>query len=183
MAKATKSSPPTAQAPAAKSANAKTRTFRTSIDLEPDVRADVIALLNARLADTFDLYSQLKQAHWNVKGMDFIQLHELFDEIAERTLVYVDDIAERAIELGGYATGTARMASSSSSLPEYPTQATNGQEHLTAVVERMALYGKTVRECIDQSEELEDKDTADLFTQISRAVDKDLWFLEAHLQA
>lgn len=183
MAKATKSNAPTTQMPATKSSSAKTRTFRTSIDLKPDVRTSVIALLNARLADTFDLYSQLKQAHWNVKGMDFIQLHELFDEVAERTLVYVDDIAERAIELGGYATGTARMASSASSLPEYPTQATNGVEHLQAVVERMALYGKTVRECIDQSEELEDKDTADLFTQISRAVDKDLWFLEAHLQA
>ena len=183
MAKATKSTPPTAQAPAAKSANAKTRTFRTSIDLAPDVRSSCITLLNARLADTFDLYSQLKQAHWNVKGMDFIQLHELFDEVAERTLVYVDDIAERAIELGGYATGTARMASASSSLPEYPTQATNGQEHLAAVVERMAMYAKNVRQCIDKADDLEDKDTADLFTEISRAVDKDLWFLEAHLQA
>ena len=183
MAKATKSNADINHAPAAKGSSAKTRTFRTSIDLKLDVRSSCIALLNARLADTFDLYSQLKQAHWNVKGMDFIQLHELFDEVAERTLVYVDDIAERAIELGGYATGTARMASASSSLPEYPTQATNGVEHLEAVVERMALYGKTVRQCIDQSEELEDKDTADLFTQISRAVDKDLWFLEAHLQA
>ncbi len=183
MAKATKSNAPTAQTPAAKSVGAKPRTFRTSIDLSPDVRSSCIALLNARLADSFDLYSQLKQAHWNVKGMDFIQLHELFDEVAERTLIYVDDIAERAIELGGYATGTARMASSTSSLPEYPTQATNGQEHLAAVVERMALYGKTVRQCIDEADDLEDKDTADLFTEISRAVDKDLWFLEAHLQA
>jgi starvation-inducible DNA-binding protein len=163
--------------------DAKTRTFRTSIDIEPDVRSQMIELLNARLADTFDLYSQLKQAHWNVKGMDFIQLHELFDEVAERTLVYVDDIAERAIELGGYATGTARMASSASSLPEYPTAATKGSEHLEAVVERMAIYAKNVRTGIDQSDDAEDKDTADLFTQISRAVDKDLWFLEAHLQA
>ena len=171
--------------PAAKTSvpASKTRTFRTSIDLAPDVRQSCISLLNARLADTFDLYSQLKQAHWNVKGMDFIQLHELFDEVAERTLVYVDDIAERAIELGGYATGTARMASASSSLPEYPTNATNGVEHLAAVVERMAMYGKNVRQCIDQADDLEDKDTADLFTEISRAVDKDLWFLEAHLQA
>lgn len=163
--------------------NDAVRTFRTSIDLAPDVRHSMISLLNARLADTFDLYSQLKQAHWNVKGMDFIQLHELFDEVAERTLVYVDDIAERAIELGGYATGTARMAAGSSSLPEYPTSAVKGSEHLVAVVERMALYGKNVRECIDTTDEIGDKDTADLFTQISRAVDKDLWFLEAHLQA
>ena len=183
MAKATKSTAPAKQPSATKNSSAAPRTFRTSIDIKPDVRSSCITLLNARLADTFDLYSQLKQAHWNVKGMDFIQLHELFDEVAERTLVYVDDIAERAIELGGYATGTARMASSTSSLPEYPTSATNGQEHLAAVVERMALYGKHVRQCIDEADDLEDKDTADLFTQISRAVDKDLWFLEAHLQA
>ena len=183
MAKATKPNANTDRAPATKSSSAKTRTFRTSIDLAPDVRSSCIALLNARLADTFDLYSQLKQAHWNVKGMDFIQLHELFDEVAERTLVYVDDIAERAIELGGYATGTARMASAASSLPEYPTAAVKGAEHLEAVVERMAMYGKNVRQCIDTTDEMGDKDTADLFTEISRAVDKDLWFLEAHLQA
>jgi len=183
MAKATKPNANTDHAPAAKGSSAKIRTFHTSIDLKLDVRSSCIALLNARLADTFDLYSQLKQAHWNVKGMDFIQLHELFDEVAQRTLVYVDDIAERAIELGGYATGTARMASAASSLPEYPTAAVNGAAHLAAVVERVAMYGKTVRQCIDTTDEMGDKDTADLFTQISRAVDKDLWFLEAHLQA
>jgi starvation-inducible DNA-binding protein len=166
-----------------RTATVKARTFRTSIDLSPDVRNNVVTLLNARLADSLDLYSQMKQAHWNVKGMDFIQLHELFDEIAERTLEYVDNIAERATELGGYATGTARMAAASSSLPEYPTEATEGREHLEAVVERMALYAKNIREGIDQADDLEDKDTADLFTEISRAVDKDLWFLEAHLQA
>ncbi len=166
-----------------KTGNAKTRTFRTSIDLSPEVRSGIVALLNARLADSLDLYSQMKQAHWNVKGMDFIQLHELFDEVAERTLEYVDDIAERGVELGGYATGTARMAAAASTLPEYPTQATDGHQHLEAVVERMAIYAKNVREGIDQADDLGDKDTADLFTNISRTVDKDLWFLEAHLQA
>ena len=159
------------------------RTFRTSIDLSPETRAGAIALLNARLADCFDLYSQLKQAHWNVKGMDFIQLHELFDEIAESVLGYVDDIAERGVELGGYATGTARMAAATSSLPEYDTNATGGHAHLEAVVERVALFGKLVRGGIDESSKLEDADTADLFTEISRALDKHLWFLEAHLQA
>jgi starvation-inducible DNA-binding protein len=151
------------------------RTFRTSIDLSPDTRAGAIALLNARLADCFDLYSQLKQAHWNVKGMDFIQLHELFDEIAESVLGYVDDIAERGVELGGYAA--------TSSLPEYDTNATGGHAHLEAVVERVALFGKLVRDGIDESNKLDDADTADLFTEISRALDKHLWFLEAHLQA
>jgi starvation-inducible DNA-binding protein len=160
-----------------------TRTFRTSIDLSPDTRAGAIALLNARLADCFDLYSQLKQAHWNVKGMDFIQLHELFDEIAESVLVYVDDIAERGVELGGYATGTARMAAATSSLPEYDTSATGGHAHLEAVVERVALFGKLVRDGIQKSNDINDLDTADLFTEISRAMDKHLWFLEAHLQA
>jgi starvation-inducible DNA-binding protein len=161
----------------------KVPTFKTSIDLSGKTRDGVIALLNARLADAFDLYSQLKQAHWNVKGSDFIQLHELFDEIAASILVFVDDIAERGVELGGYATGTARMAVNASSLPEYPTSATKGMEHVKALVERMALFGKLIRQGIDESAALNDADTADLFTEISRAVDKHLWFLEAHLQA
>ncbi len=176
--------------PAAKSANVKalktktvkTKTFKTSIDLPERTRAAMIALLNARLADALDLYSQLKQAHWNVKGKDFIQLHELFDELAASVLVFVDDLAERGVEMGGYATGTARMAAENSSLPEYPTSAVSGKQHLEALIERMAKFGASVRKAIDTSANANDADTADLFTEISRAVDKHLWFLEAHLQ-
>src|ERR671935_710398 len=102
------------------------RTFATRIDIPEASRENLVALLNARLADTFDLYSQLKQAHWNVKGSDFIQLHELYDDVAESVLEYVDTIAERATALGGLALGTARMAAAASTLDEYPADSVGG---------------------------------------------------------
>jgi len=162
---------------------AKLKTYRTSIDLDSETREQIIALLNQQLADTFDLYSQTKQAHWNVKGAQFFQLHELFDKLAGETLVYVDDIAERVTTLGGTALGTARMASTASRLPEYPTKVVGSQESVEALVERYAALAASTREAIDTSDDLGDADTADLFTGVSRGLDKSLWFLEAHLQA
>ncbi len=157
--------------------------FKTSNDLSQETRAGVIALLNARLADCFDLYSHAKQAHWNVKGHKFTSLHELFDDIAESLGKFADEIAERAVALGGYATGTVRMASSASQLPEYPTSAVDGFEHLDAMIERVAMFGRALRESIDRCDDLDDDDTQDMLVDISRAVDKHLWFLEAHNQA
>jgi starvation-inducible DNA-binding protein len=159
-----------------------TRKFRTRIDIALESRDELVELLNARLADTFDLYSQVKQAHWNVKGSDFIQLHELYDTVAEPLIEYVDTIAERATALGGLALGTARMAAASSTLDEYPVDAVAGVETVTVVADRLAAYGASVRAAIDKAVELEDQDTADLFTEISRTIDKHLWFVEAHLQ-
>jgi starvation-inducible DNA-binding protein len=159
------------------------RTFETRIDISADAREKLVELLNARLADSFDLYSQLKQAHWSVRGTDFIQLHELYDAIAESVLEYVDTIAERATALGGLALGTARMAAEATTLKEYPIDAVAGEETLVVVADRLAAFGAGVREGIDTATELGDMDTADLFTEISRAVDKHLWFVEAHLQA
>ena len=159
------------------------KTFETRIDIPADARETLVELLNARLADSFDLYSQLKQAHWNVKGSDFIQLHELYDEIAESVLEFVDMIAERATALGGLALGTARMAAEASSLEEYPLDAVSGKETVEVVADRLAAFGTGVRAAIDASSELGDQDTADLFTEVSRAIDKHLWFVEAHLQA
>jgi starvation-inducible DNA-binding protein len=158
------------------------RTFSTSIDLKEDVRAKAVALLNQQLADSLDLYSQLKQAHWNVKGKDFYQLHLLFDEFAAHAEEWIDLIAERVTALGGYATGTVRMSAAATALPEYPTDVTEGMDHTRSVVERLANYAASTREAIDQTEEWGDASTADLFTEISRQVDKDLWFAEAHLQ-
>ena len=158
------------------------KTYKTSIDLDGETREQVIALLNQQLADTFDLYSQTKQAHWNVKGAQFFQLHELFDKLAGDTLVYVDDIAERATTLGGTALGTARMSAKASRLPEYP-DIVGGQESVAALVERYAALAASTRAAIDASDNLGDADTADLFTGVSRGLDKSLWFLEAHLQA
>jgi len=160
------------------------RMFETRIDLDAAHREKLVALLNARLADTFDLYSQLKQAHWSVRGSDFIQLHELYDTIAESVLGFVDEIAERATALGGLATGTVRMAADATTLDEYPLDAIAGEDTVHVVADRLAAYGAAVREAIEVADsELGDMDTQDLFIEISRSIDKHLWFVEAHLQA
>jgi starvation-inducible DNA-binding protein len=158
------------------------RTFETRVDISEDSRTQLIEILNARLADSFDLYSQLKQAHWNVKGSDFIQLHELYDSVAEAVLEFVDLIAERATSLGGLALGTARMAAAATSLDEYPLDAVAGMDTAEVIADRLAAFGSSVRAAIDASAELGDQDTADVFTEVSRAIDKHLWFVEAHLQ-
>jgi starvation-inducible DNA-binding protein len=167
----------------AKRATAKNGLVRTHNDLNEDVRAQMVELLNQQLGDTFDLFSQTKQAHWNVKGRDFYQLHELFDTLAEYYEGAIDEIAERATALGGLACGTVRMAAASSRLPEYPNDVMDGMAHVEALVERYASYAATTRQAIDTAEEAGDADTTDLLTDISRQVDKHLWFLEAHLQA
>ncbi len=166
----------------AKPAIVETRQFRTSIDIPAEKRGPVIELLNKSLASMFDLASQTKQAHWNVKGKDFYQLHLLFDEIAGELFEFVDEIAERVTSLGGYALGTTRMAAEHSTLPEYPTDATTGTDHVSALVERFAICAAHARAAIEESNELDDQSTADLYTEISRTLDKRLWFLEAHLQ-
>ncbi len=160
---------------------AKRRFYPTRIDMAANVRSQVTEILNQTLAATLDLKTQTKQAHWNVKGMDFLQLHELFDELAGELEEYVDMVAERVTALGGTAMGTARVAAAESILPEYPFNAIDGVEHVTALAERFAAYGKHVRGAIDATDDLGDADTADLYTEISRTIDMRLWFLEAHL--
>ena len=157
--------------------------FNTKNDLSEGTRVKAIALLGARLADAIDLQTQTKQAHWNVKGPSFIALHELFDKINDAVDEYVDEIAERAVQLGGVAEGTARMVAKRSSLPEYPANAVEGRSHVEALSGVLAAFGKAARKAIDQSNDLGDLDTADLFTEVSRGIDKWLWFVEAHLQA
>jgi len=153
----------------------------TKNDLPETVRTKMVDLLNARLADAVDLQTQMKQAHWNVKGPTFIALHELFDKINEDVEDYVDSIAERAVQLGGIALGTARTAAKHSQQPEYPLNIAEGRDHVQAVTSALATFGKNVRQAIEVSDELRDRDTADLWTEISRGVDKWLWFVEAHL--
>jgi starvation-inducible DNA-binding protein len=157
------------------------RFYPTRIDLTAEVREQIVARLNQTLAASLDLKTQTKQAHWNVKGKDFYQLHELFDEMAGEIEEYVDMVAERVTALGGTALGTARVAAAKSILPEYPLDAIDGEEHVMALADRYAAYAKHVREAIDQADNLGDADTADLYTEISRTIDKRLWFLEAHL--
>ena len=157
-------------------------TFATHIDLPAQMREQMIELLNAQLSDTADLHSQTKQAHWNVKGPHFMQLHLLFDQLAEALFPWIDTIAERATALGGLATGTVRMAGGASRLPEWPLEVVEGMASVEELVERYAELAASTREAIKTSQDLGDADTADLFTNQSRAIDKALWFLQAHLQ-
>ena len=155
----------------------------TKNDLAEGKREKVIELLNARLADAIDLKTQAKQAHWNVKGPHFIGLHELFDQVATAVEAHVDLIAERVTALGGTALGTARVVAQKSTLSEYPLEIVDGTAHVDALSTAMADFGKKVRKGIDDTDELGDADTADLFTEVSREIDKLLWFVEAHIQA
>jgi starvation-inducible DNA-binding protein len=157
--------------------------YATKNDLPESARAKLIEMGNARLADAIDLQTQCKQAHWNVKGPDFIALHKLFDEVTEDVEDYVDTIAERVVQLGGTADGTARSVAKRSTLPEYAPKSANGRDHVEALSTALAAFAKLVRRAIDQSAELGDADTADAFTEISRGTDKWLWMVEAHIQA
>jgi len=159
-----------------------TKTFETTIDMDSKTCTQVIAILNQQLADTFDLYTQTKQAHWNVKGMNFMQLHELFDKLAETVFPYVDVIAERALILGGTALGTARMSAKASRLEEMAEYFKDEREAVRMLVDRYAALAKSTRKAIDECADIGDADTADLFTAISRSLDKSRWFLEAHIQ-
>jgi len=155
---------------------------KTRIDLPQESREQMIALLNQQLADTFDLHSQTKQAHWNVKGAHFFALHELFDKLAGELLGYTDLIAERATALGGAAQGTARMAAAGSKLPEYPAGLVDSLPAVEALAVRFANLAGSTRLAIDAANQRGDLDTSDLFTEVSRGLDKALWFLEAHLR-
>ena len=157
--------------------------FKTSVSLSDGTRQEVIDYLNQRLADTLDLKLQTKHAHWNIKGIEFIQLHELFDEIAAHIEDQSDLIAERIVQLGGIAEGTVRVAGERSRLEEYPLDIAEGHAHVEAVSKALSTFGHEARKTIDQADELEDADTADIFTEISRGIDKWLWFVEAHSQA
>ena len=155
--------------------------FETHNDLSLPIRTRMVELLNARLADAIDLRTQLKVAHWNVKGPQFIALHKLFDEIAEDADEYVDLIAERAVQLGGIADGTARQVAERSSLDEYSATG-GGHEHVHAVADALASFGRLARDAIETAAGAKDQDTSDIFTEISRGTDKWLWMVEAHRQ-
>lgn len=156
--------------------------FATGVDLSKKVRSSSIDILNARLADTLDMMAQVKQAHWNVKGMHFYQLHILFDEIAERLENFADTIAERITALGGVALGTSRLVAKRSSLPEYNLKAVKGEQHVKALSSALAKLANATRASIDKAIALNDQATADVLIEVARGADKDLWFLEAHLQ-
>lgn len=150
--------------------------------LPADTRKKVIEILNARVHDSIDLQYQVRTAHFNVKGPAFGSLHLLFETIYKAVDEYVDELAERAVQLGGTATSTIRIAAANSELPEYPVNTKAGLDHTALVSDRLALFGKLIRNNIDDCDDVGDKDTADLFTEISREIDKFTWMVEAHNQ-
>jgi starvation-inducible DNA-binding protein len=165
------------------SEKASTVTYKTENDIPKERRVQLNALMNKRLADALDLQLQMKQAHWNVKGPSFIGLHKLFDEVHLAIMSYVDLIAERIVQLGGVAEGTVRQSALRTSLAEYPLAISDGSAHVDAVARALSTFGREVRQTISDADELDDADTADLFTEVSRGIDKWLWFIEAHHQA
>ena len=156
--------------------------YPTGNDLNSNSKNGAIALLNARLADGIDLALLTKQAHWNIKGPQFIALHEMIDGFRTEIDGHVDTMAERVVQLGGTALGTTQVVAKDSALSAYPTDIYKSDDHLNALIERYAKAANLVRAGIDEASDAGDADTADIFTAYSRALDKALWFLEAHIQ-
>ena len=156
---------------------------QTKIDIPEEARVKLIKLLQARTYDLLDLQTQMKQAHWNVRGPRFIALHELFDKFFNETREFVDTVAERIGQLGGEVHGTAHHVAQGSTLPKYPTGIARGAEHTEAVASVIAEAGRNIRQAADEADQLGDKDSEDIFVEISRGLDMQLWFIESHQQA
>jgi starvation-inducible DNA-binding protein len=155
--------------------------FTNHISLPEETKNKLIDTLNAVLATTSDLRTQVKQAHWNIKGPQFVARHELFDNLAAKLLDYVDSTAERAATLGGYAMGTTRQSAERSKLPEYDLRAVDGKHHIKTLVDRYSQYNSFVRDAVREAADLGDPVTEDLYTEILRGTELDMWFLESHL--
>jgi len=154
----------------------------TKNNLSANAKSVAIDLLNARLADAIDLALLTKQAHWNLKGPEFIAIHEMIDTFRTDIDGHVDTMAERVVQLGGTALGTTQVVAKTTTLAPYPTNIYKIRDHLHALIERYGQVANATRKAIDQADDAGDKDTADIFTEVSRALDKALWFLEAHTQ-
>jgi starvation-inducible DNA-binding protein len=155
---------------------------KTRNDLEDNAKKVSIDILNARLADAIDLALITKQAHWNLKGPRFIMIHEMLDGFRDQIDAHVDTMAERVAQLGGTALGTSQVVASQTTLKPYPTDIYRIEDHLAALIDHYAAVANAVRRAIDETDEAGDADTADIFTAVSRDLDKSLWFLEAHVQ-
>lgn len=167
--------------PKVKSAEKDTGHIAFVSDLKSNTRAAMIDLLNARLADALDLKLAVKQAHWNIKGPSFIAIHELLDQVSARVEEHSDTIAERCVQLGGTAYGTVQAVAGATSLAPYPVTATAQHEHVRQIADHLGAFAAACRAAVDTADEAGDAITADIFTGIARALDKDHWFIGAHL--
>jgi starvation-inducible DNA-binding protein len=157
--------------------------YPNRVALSDDVKRQVVQVMQERLAEASDMYSQAKFAHWNVKGDNFYQLHLLFDAVAEAIEKQVDPIAERITQLGGVANGTVRQAACVSRIPEYPVETVAGMEHVNALADALGVYCASLREASDKIDELGDEPTSDFFKQLTVEAEEQLYFLESHLEA
>ncbi len=159
------------------------RMYKNRVALPDETKAQVCEIMNVKLAAALDTYTQAKYAHWNVKGMNFYQLHLVFDATAKVIFKHIDSIAERITQLGGTANGTARMAAANSPIAPYNVEALSGPQHVEALANTVGAYCKELREASDKIDDLKDEPTADFFKQLVVDAEEELYFLESHLEA
>ena len=157
--------------------------YRSPSHLSESARRTICDVLNARLSDGLDLHSQIKVAHWNIKGPQFAALHPLFETFALSLAAFNDTVAERAVTLGGKAFGTARHVSKTSRITEYPQDTTRDLEHVKLLADRFESYLVELRASRSAAESQADTDTVDLFTGVITEFEKNTWFLRASLES
>jgi starvation-inducible DNA-binding protein len=155
---------------------------KTRNDLGENAKKTSINVLNGVLVDTIDLTNCVRMAHWTLRGPNFIGLHLMLEGFYNELFASSDDLAERLVQLGGTPDGTSQLVAEKTRLPPYPRDTTYTMTHVAELAERFAANAKAVREGIDATDEAGDADTADLLTETSRALDKKLWMLEAHIE-
>ena len=159
------------------------RMYKNRVALPDDVKEKVVDIMNRKLAASLDMYSQAKFAHWNVKGMNFYQLHLVFDDTAKTVFKQIDAIAERITQLGGVANGTVRQSAEVSPIAPYNTEAVSGPDHLKALADALGTYCAELRSASDDIDDAGDEPTADFFKQLVVDTEEELYFLESHLEA
>ena len=159
------------------------RMYKNRVALPEDTKAKVVEIMQTKLAASLDMYSQAKYAHWNVKGMNFYQLHLVFDATAKVIFKQIDPIAERITQLGGVANGTVRMSAANSPIPAYSVEAVTGPQHLESLANSLGVYCKELRDASDKIDDLKDEPTSDFFKQLVVEAEEELYFIESHLEA
>ncbi len=159
------------------------RMYKNRVALPDDVKTKVVDEMSRTLAAALDMHTQAKFAHWNVKGLNFYQLHLVFDDTAKTIFKQIDPIAERMTQLGGVANGTVRQSAATSEIPPYNVEALSGPEHLLALANSLGKYCALLREASDKVDDLGDSPTSDFYNQLIVDAEEELYFLESHLEA